>query len=206
MKRKSSILKLPRPYFSYSQAALWYKNKNAYIQRYFWNEPQKDTEYTIFGRELHERIATDDAFKDIRLPLLEEKVEAEIGGVPVIGYIDALDLDKLILKDYKSSKNEWTQIDVEKLVQLEVYSLLLKKQRNVTIRDTSVVWLETGWNEKTTKQGGTVITLSRTLELTGKRKEFKRTIFERDRKYAEEYLIKAMEQISKEYAYYENKS
>jgi len=178
---------------------LWYKNKDAYIKRYFLNEPQKDTHFTLFGKELHQRIATDDAFKDIRLPLLEEKVEADVGGVKVIGYIDALDLDNLILKDYKSSKNQWTQVDVEKLAQLEVYSLLVKLQFNATIRNTGVVWLETAWKENTMTQGGTKITLSRKLDLTGKRQEFKRTIYERDRKYAKEYLIRAMDEISQEY-------
>ena len=196
---------MPRPYCSYSQVSLWYKDKNAYIRRYFLNEKQKDTEYTLFGKETHDLIAKDPQFKDIQFSEYERKVEATVAGVKVMGYIDALDLSLPYLCDYKTSKNQWTQLDVEKLMQLDVYSLLLKLQYGITVKNVGVVWLETAWEEEVLKGSSSKIVLSKKLVLTGKRKRFERKIYERDRKAAKKWLEKAITEISEAWEEYKNK-
>jgi len=135
-------LNLPKKYLSFSQLTLWSKDREAYRKRYYEGIPMPDTEYTLFGREVHTAIDTDPKFKDIRLDTAEKKIAVDIDGVPVLGYIDTFDQHTCDFGEYKSGirkkdgKPRWTQSLVQKHEQLPFYSLLRQEKYCINSNST----------------------------------------------------------------------
>lgn len=135
--------------FSYDPAQ-WYSN-------YILGEKQSSPQLT-FGSMIDKKYQDDPTFLPhvIRYPILQHKMEAKLGKIPLIGFADAFDPDIPALRDLKTGKEPgWTQ---EKLDnpgidgplwgsggQWTFYTLLLYLTRKIKPEDLQlyVDWLPT---------------------------------------------------------------
>ena len=195
---------LPKKYLSYSALNLWWRDKDAYRRRYYENERTPDNVYTLFGREVHEMLETDHHLINIpRFPKREIMLEAEIGGVPVMGYLDGFDPDDNSILDYKTSMKEWTQLDVEKLDQLPFYAMLVKANYKKLPKMTHIVWLETRWKQVEEKVGSVVMEGDGSeLELSGRFETFDRKIGMKEVERMKARVVESAREISSDYQRY----
>lgn len=181
---------LPKTYLSYSSMDLWLRDKEAYRKRYYEGEPYLDTPYTQFGSKVGEALETGNYFDPILkdVPVYsdpEHELRVEIGGVPVLGYIDSFDPDTLAILEYKTGirskdgKPTWDRVKVRKHKQLPIYCLLVRKKFGDYNPDVKLVWMETKWSTVETKQtfcGKELTSTGPGLKLTGHIEEFDRHI------------------------------
>ena len=133
---------------SYSALSLWCKDKNKYREHYYQGAPGFTSPYTVFGSLIHRKVE----HGEIVIPKFphdeyhhERKVEAELGGVNVLGYIDMCHKETHAVVDLKTSKNEWTAATVQKLDQLPLYIALLREHHDKVSLWAHVIWIETTW-------------------------------------------------------------
>lgn len=205
---------LPNKHLSYSAIEKFNNDKEGFRKAYYEGLRQPDTMFTMFGREVHERIDTDPQFKDIRLQKAERKLEFTVAGIPVLGYIDTSnDLyakGMYLFGEYKTgirtkdNKAPWTQTKVNKHNQLPFYSLGLQTilKLGKASHDCFLVWLETQRKENIKKIGGATLNLGTSLELTGHTQQFERTIYEFERKMIREWIIQGALEIGADFKRY----
>jgi hypothetical protein len=200
-------IKLPREYLSYSAIDLWCKNKEEYRNRYYRGIKPKDTPYTLFGREVHEKLENTDELQHIpRYPKAEIEIKTEIEGVPLLGYIDRFDPEEYRFLDYKTSirnkdgSSKWNDVAVQKLDQLPFYSMLIKEKYGEVHPEAKLIWLETAWREAEYAVSSQMLTInSDELELTGHFEEFTREIEEWERSRMKEWIVEKAGEISEDY-------
>lgn len=203
-KTKHNLI-LPKPYLSYSAIDLWKRDKTRFRRRYYEGITDPDSAFSLFGREVHALIDSDPKFADIRLAQAEKKVEVEIDGIPVLGYIDTYDPDTPLLGEYKSAirnpdgTSKWTKSTVLKHNQLPFYSLLVQEKYGVKVNKTYLVWLETAWEEGKKKMGGATIGFGRRLVLTGHTERFERRIYQYDRDRMRKWIVESAKEISDDF-------
>jgi hypothetical protein len=195
-------MELPKPYLSYSAASLWWKNKQEFRDVYYLNKPKVDTAYTIFGKELSEKLqANDPMYEGVpRFDTYEERIELEIDGVRVLSYLDCFDLGTKAFIEHKTSirnkdgTHKWTQSVVQAHEQLPWYSLMVKEKYGRVQNKCRLVYMETQW--QTVGQG---IGQTMSLGYTGNFTIFDRTIAEWERKRMREKIVRTAQEISEDY-------
>lgn len=191
---------LPSKYLSYSAAILWEKNKPEYRRRYYEKQPGFTSPYTIYGKHVHQliedgKLEAKDHPHDVYTN--EMRIYTHIEDVPVLGYIDLVDEEKMRLSDIKTSINPWTQSMVQKLIQLPWYQLLVKNKFGKVSQYAGLIWLETEWVEK--KKG---IGSNRRLALTGKQETFIRRSYKNERNDIRDMIVKTASEINEDYSYW----
>ena len=179
---------------SYSAISLWTKSREMYRKRYFEGIKFSDTVFTIAGKEIEKQIY---AGKYPEIPFWggeQTKLQINIEGIPIIGYLDSFHKEELKFLDYKTSITPWTQFDVQKLEQLAFYNFMIKKIYGAVEPICNLVWLET----KMVPSKG-LLSNGDSLCYTGKFEIFKRRIIETDRKRIEKWILKSEEEISDDY-------
>jgi len=201
------MLTLPKKYLSFSSLSLFYKNKDEFRRRYYESIKSPDSVYSMFGREVHEKIAKEKKYAPIRLPVAEHKIEVEVCGVPLLGYIDTIDPDdNYIFNEYKSGIRKpdgsprWTQVDVQKHDQQPFYSMMIEEKYGVRTKTSNLVWLETAWEEDIRQLGGVTLSSGRRLVLTGHYEVFTRRIFQYDRDRMRRWVKQGAKAISEDYS------
>lgn len=199
---------LPRPYLSYSQFDLWTKNKEGYRRRYYYNEEGFMTPEIVFGKKIAKHMEDGGHIEGL-VPAdnVEYRIEIEIDkGLKLLGYLDRFDskLNKVIeIKTghkNKEGKEPWDTLKVRRHKQLTFYTLLVKAKHKEVCPNVVLQWFETRFKaQEFSFDGHTLTTQSRELELTGYQKKFRRRIYnwERDRLQLE--IIRAAEEITKDY-------
>jgi hypothetical protein len=130
----------PRPYLSWSQLSLWEKSPYEYAKHYIYGATINNPHIEL-GKKLAEVLEKgweDEEDFDIKnldielarilLPTYPEKeveLKAEVDGVPILGKLDGFDRDRLIIGEYKTGIQEWTQERVDNHGQLTFYALLV---------------------------------------------------------------------------------
>jgi len=205
---EDGTIKNEKEYLSYSAIDLWRKDKEAYRRRYYEGEPSFTSPYTIFGSHVHKMVEDGhmtlkkhprDVYKN------EVKIEAEIEGVHLIGYIDLFDPVKYRVSDLKTAIKPWTQVSVQQLSQLPFYQLLVKKVYGKVSQYASLVWLGTAWVDgtiETVSCGGFEMENSLTprhLELTGQQEVFTRRIEAWERERVQDWAVKSAGEIAKDF-------
>lgn len=196
---------LPKKYLSYSSLSLWKKDKNNFRRKYYEGVKDRDTSYTVFGKEVHELIAKDEKYSHIRLPVFEQKISIEVKGIPVMGYIDTFNPKTYEYMEYKSGiakaggSPRWTQLEVEKHDQLPFYSFLIQEKYGAKVNNTFLVWLETRFKDNNFVINGVKLGGERELELTGRLEMFERRLFQRDRDQMKDWVITSAQEISRDY-------
>ena len=135
-----------------------------------------------FGKKIHKMIEDgelDYLFIDAehRFTAHEKELTPTLGEIPLKGYIDALNTDERVIGDYKVSKNERTQSQVDRNDQLTFYSLLCKEKYG-WIPEARIYRIE-----------------AQDLKLTGRVDVFKTKRTERDLEIMKEKIKKVWKEI-----------
>lgn len=208
-----SKYKLPKKYLSYSAISLWQKDKDAFRQRYYYNEPFIDNVYTLFGREVHESLETKQNLAHIpRYSVSEMPIKIDIEGVPIIGYIDSFSPKSRSFLDFKTSTRlpdgsaRWNLVEVQKLMQLPFYSFLIEQKHGRVHPWCKLIWLETQFKASKEMVGSRIMEgEGNELELTGHYEVFRREIEPWERVRIKEIILESANEISKDYAKYTKK-
>jgi len=131
---------------SWSQISCFEYNHEQWFKRYILGEKQEENSAMKFGKAIGEKLASDPSFMPEvpRLPLYEYELKAKVNKIPLIGYIDAFDLENNKMLEYKSGKL-WTKEKAESHGQISMYALMLYLMYNIRPEelDIKLVWLET---------------------------------------------------------------
>lgn len=191
---------LPKPYLSYSAISCFMQSREEFRKRYYENRPMFITPELTFGKKIGEMLENDDeSLRHIlRYDTAEQKLEFDVDGISILGYIDTFDSERKKVGEYKTGKVPWTQGRVNKHLQLDIYSLGVETVFGNVDDECVLVWLET---EKVMKPANGRSTHSNAYEIqfTGKVKEFTRVITKEDRENAYNTIIRVAQDISEDY-------
>lgn len=212
-----SELVLPKPYLSYSAIDLWMRDKESYRKRYYLHEPYFSTPYTEFGNvvggALEERQWDHPALAPVvgKVPQQthpEHRIDVEINGVPVMGFLDDFNLETKAIEEYKTGirdktgKPPWNYVKVQDHKQLDLYSLMVREKYGEWNPDIQLTWMETEWADISdlVEFGGAMLPNNYIgLRLTGKVKTFERRIDEWELDYMAKIIRSTAEEISEDY-------
>lgn len=213
MPRKKKI-ELPKKYISYSAWQLWKSSKTQFRDKYYEGKKSPENIYSIFGREVHKKIE----IGEIGLPPLlhnsqrEVAINTHIEGIPVLAYVDILNVDLPLLADVKTGKRNkdgespWTELSVYKHEQLPFYALAVEAEYGVKIREGYIFWLETGFNTVIERIGSREIeTDGSDLVLTGHSEIIRREIYENELEKMRADFVKDVHAISEDWKEYRKK-
>lgn len=194
---------LPKSYLSYSAMSTWLQSPDTYRKRYYENAPMVVTPELAFGKKIADLLeAKDESVSHIKQYIKpEQKINCEIEGVPIFGFIDSFDPDTRSFYEFKTGRVPWTQKRVDKHLQLDLYSLCIEEIFGSVNDDCELIWLETAQN-KVKMTGLITHENSHNIVLTGTVKEFKRNITKDDREATKEMVVRIAEEISKDYTEY----
>ena len=218
-----SEIVLPKPYLSYSAMDLWARDPNEYRKRYYIGEPFFSTPYTEFGNlvggALEEREWDHPVLAPVRGKIPqgthpEHKLEVEVLGVPIMGYLDDFNLQDFSIEEYKTGIRDskgnapWDRVRVRKHKQLTLYTLMVKHKYGDWNPDIRLTWMETEWAricEQVEFGQGTIEDCQLGLRLTGHVEVFPRTIAEWELDRMEQFIRKTAEEISEDYKLWKKK-
>lgn len=196
-----SKLILPKPHISWSQMNCWMTNKERFRKEYFENSDKLDTKYLRFGKGIAELIEKG-KHKELLPDLVvyekpEFKMQCEVMGVPMLGFLDGYDLVKNVFLEYKTGKHPWTQAKVQKHDQLTLYATMLKQLTGKIPEYCDLFWIET-------KEGAVEVEdfwrrNEKEINITGKIVAFHREFDKREIGRMECVVQKAAEEISDAY-------
>ncbi len=139
----------------------------------------------------------------------EHKIEIDLDGIKVMGYLDSFGEKECCFLDYKTGhlskdgKVPWDRVKVAKHEQLPFYSMLIKEKYGKVRNSCEIVWLETAFKKKKKfVMGNEMESDTEELYLTGKMVIFKRTVLEWERKKIKEDIKKIAKEISIDYETY----
>jgi hypothetical protein len=193
---------LPKPHLSWSQLSCWLSNPTRYRKEYFEAGAKLDTKYLRFGSGIHKMIE-DGTYKTLLPDLVvydknEFEVRVDIGGVPILAYIDSYNSVENVFRDTKTGKIPWTKARVIKLGQMVFYATVLKKLTGKMPEYGHLDWIET-------KEHSKEITNDfwrdneKQLSVTGRVVAFERQFDEREIEKMENLIVKVANEISEAY-------
>ena len=191
---------LPKDYISVSQVNLWHKNRQEYIQRYFYGMEGETSVYLEFGKRFADNVETfiKDGVLNVDVPEFylpqleqysicecEKPINLTINDLNVNGFIDIYDMTNHLVIDFKTSTKPWTHQMLVDSLQMKIYAVAIMAI-NDEIPMCQINWLETK-------------KISNELMFTG-RSEIVQHKFEMDELLpAIAYVYHTAEEISKEY-------
>lgn len=180
--------------------------------KYYLGKPSITTPEIIFGKKIGKMMEDPTEVKKCpvlstitNFPIKEHRIEIDIGGVKVMGYLDQFDPTPCAIVEMKTGHvsqdgdEPWDQYKVEKHKQLDWYSMMVEEQHGKVQNECELIWLETDWKEDFITYKGHKFSKGRQLYLTGKVKTFKRYVYEWQRKKIKEDIIQAAKEISEDY-------
>lgn len=205
-------LTLPKPYLSWSQVRVWLEDKEAYRRRYYYKEEEPGSRYMMFGSEIAKGLeaGTIQIPNLPQYPVREQQIKVDVDGVPFYGYIDQFDPERLKFREIKTGimrpngKPRWTQADVQKHGQLDVYSLLVQLKYGAVDDECHLDWIVTRGKTKciTDFDGNELCAVSNELELSGDVFSFARVITQNERDRARMVIRSVANEISGDYRAY----
>lgn len=218
-----SEIQLPKPYLSYSAMELWLRDKEGYRKRYYLEEPYFSTPYTEFGNEVGGALERREWDHPVLAPVVgkvpqqthpEHRIDVEIQGVNVMGFLDDFNMETGAIEEYKTGirnkgKAPWDRVKVRKHKQLTLYTLMVREKYGAWNPDIQLTWMETEWAdiEKEVEFGGVLMKESQKgLRLTGHVEVFPRVIKEWELDRMADIIRKAAEEISEDYILWQKKS
>lgn len=131
---------------SWSSISSFEYNKEQWFDTYILGKRQ-ETAALSFGSLVDKKLQDDPAYlpEIVRLPLLQHKMNAMFGKIPLVGVADGFDRAGHKLLDYKTGKVVWNQKRADETGQLTMYCLLLYITEKIKPEemDLSIIWLET---------------------------------------------------------------
>jgi hypothetical protein len=190
---------LPKKYLSWSQMQIWKSSKERYKREYFSDAKKLDTDALRFGKGFANSVE-DGTYKETVPSLqvyseIEQKVEIEINGVPILSYIDSYCPEKNVFHEYKTGKIPWTSSKVHSHDQLVFYATALNSLRGEMPEYCDLHWIETKPIEKKKDTGGFHDREIYQLEFTGREP----VVFRRNFDYREvERMEREIHQVAME--------
>lgn len=198
---------LPKHYLSYSAYALWKSSKEGFRKRYYLNEKPFETKETLFGKatDLHlDNGGTIEGVLTYSHP--QHRIEVEYKGLPLLGYLDALNMEDLRILERKTGhknpkgKVPWDKVKVQKHVQLVWYSALVELKYGKVHPEVILQWLETDFVAKTMEFDGHILSApKKDLVLTGRVETFKRKVAKWERVKLLKEMLTVAHEISDDY-------
>ncbi len=134
---------------SWSAIASFNYSKQQWYDTYILGNRQSSPELT-FGSEVDKRLQDDLKFlPDVpRYPLMQHRMTAVVGDIPLVGIPDGICLKKHLLADYKTGKKAWDKKRADETGQLTMYLLLLYVNYKIPPEDFKcfIHWLPTQAN------------------------------------------------------------
>lgn len=201
-------LNLPKEYFSYSQLRTWLDNKEQYRDRYYRGIESPGSKYLLFGSEIAKGLE-DGTIKVpglILYPVKEEQIKLEVDGVPFHGYLDQFWPERFKFRETKTGVRKpggaprWTQRDVDRHIQLDIYSMLIQLKYGSVDDECHLDWLHTKQKKSYIEFAGHQLEAdSQEMELTGEVTSFTRVITQNDRDRMRFLIRSAALEISKDF-------
>lgn len=178
----------------------FYYNRSRFQDKYYRGIESPVTPELAFGKKIGELLEIGDASL-AHIPhgdVAEKKLEFEVDGIPVLGYVDSFRTEDNFIIEFKTGKTPWTQGRVNKHFQLDVYSLGVEILEGKVNDECMLVWLETEKVDKP-REGRCAHATAYDIQFTGKVREFRRTITSEDRASAYDRIITTAQDISEDY-------
>ena len=119
---------------------------NEWYEKYINGKQGKSTGPIVFGKNVGERLATEETFLPNvpRLKEYEHELSVKIGKIPCIGFLDNFDLEAKSFSEFKTGKN-WTRQKAESHGQLDMYAAMIYLKYGIKPEDLniSLIWLPT---------------------------------------------------------------
>lgn len=132
---------------SWSALSSFEWSPEAWHSRYILNQTEEPTEELKFGKMIDERLQADPTFMPHveRFPILQHKMEANLGKIPLIGFADGFRREPPALKDDKTGAKIWDRARADETGQLTFYALLLWLTEKIKPEsvDFSIWWMPT---------------------------------------------------------------
>lgn len=136
---------LKRP-LSWSSISAFRYNPDEWYDKYINGKKGRNTGPLVFGKNVGERLASEQDFLPHvpRLKEYEHELSVKIGKIQCIGFLDNFDLDNCAFSEFKTGK-KWTQDKANKHGQLDMYAAMIYLKYGIKPEDLriSLIWLPT---------------------------------------------------------------
>jgi RecB family exonuclease len=201
------VYNLPKPYLSYSAISSWMKYPDQFRARYYENRHEPVTPELSFGKKialLLENQHTDVAhIRQYAVP--EQKIEIEIEGVKIFGFVDSFDPVRNAFLEFKTGKTPWTKKRVEDHLQLDIYSLAIETIFGAVQDDCHLIWMETERVDRPYGSGRITHEDAYGIRLTGRVETFERVIDADRRAWTRDLILRVAKEISDDYTAWQAK-
>lgn len=213
-----SQLILPKGHLSFSQITLWLTAKETYRKKYY---PKERPAYAqspemAFGNFITEEMEKNNPLFDFiprydtfEYPQKEKPpVTFSIEGINIEAYVDQLCLSTVTFREQKTGRTPWTQSKVDKHIQMDLYSTLLKDTFGKVDDECELIWVPARRKVKTVilVDGSEVTSESSEIEVVGPCEEyplgylsFKRVITDAERDKMRALIVQIGNEISEDY-------
>ena len=117
-----------------------------WYEKYINGKRGRDTGPLVFGKNVGERLASEQDFlpEVPRLKEYEHELHVKIGKIDCIGFLDNFDLDNRAFSEFKTGR-KWTQDKANKHGQIDMYCCLIYLKYGIKPEDLkiSLIWLPT---------------------------------------------------------------
>jgi len=198
---------LPNGYLSFSQITMWLNGKESYRKKYYPDvaPPSYSTIEMKFGNKVTEAMENKEEWVSFipHLPIFERGILNNIGGVPVIAYIDNSN-EQNRFREQKTGRTPWTDAKLAKHKQMDLYSTILEIEDGFVEDECDLIWVPTKKFEKVVEKieimpGHYTEKTETTLELTGEYKIFSRVITKEDRQIMADLIYTVGKEIAEDY-------
>lgn len=192
-----------KTYLSYSAINTWIHSPEQYKKQYFDGTPFIESPEILFGGRIARLLETRDASMDhiMKYSVMEQRLEFEIDGVRILGFIDTFSPERCAIGEYKTGKQPWDQNRVNKHLQLDIYSLGVEHIYGKVDDLCHLIWMQT--ERVDVKQEGRVTHAdSYEIRLTGQVQTFERTITKDERYACRELIVRVAHEIDAAYRAY----
>ncbi len=192
---------LPKGYLSHSAITCFKQNKERFRKEYLEGGAKLSTKYLTLGKQIAQMIEEDQHHELLSgLPvfeLREHEIRVEIGGVPILCYLDDCKADYTEFRDKKTGKKPWSVTKAQKSEQLLLYATAIRAKYGVTPKRAYIDWIETTVEEEECKG----LHNEAKVVITGKYQSYEREFDSRELDRMEKEIAIVAEEISD---YYQN--
>ena len=149
MKRRSKdprIEKFLKRPLSWSSISSFRYDPDEWYEKYINGKRGRNTGPIVFGKNVGERLATEQTFlpEVPRLKEYEHELSVKIGKIQCIGFLDNFDLESKSFAEFKTGK-KWTQDKANKHGQIDMYAAMIYLKYGIKPEDLkiSLIWLPT---------------------------------------------------------------
>lgn len=192
-----------KDYLSYSAINTFIHSPEQYRRQYFEGTPFIESPEILFGGKIARLLETRDPSMDhiMQFSVPEQKLEFEVEGVKILGFIDTFSPEQKIVGEYKTGKQPWTQERVNKHLQLDIYSLGVEKIFGEVSDLCYLIWMQTEQVDHK-KEGRSTHADSYSIRLTGEVQTFERVITKDDRYAVRELIVRVAHEIDRAYKHF----